>query len=596
MPRTPEDIIALWHERRMADGPLISAMNELRRLYNGEIDVVLPEMDSREKPMVGDIVAQGLDQLAQRVASTVPDIQCPALKPGFPRSEEYARIRRQAMFAWWRMNDIQMKNRRRARWLIGYGIAPVILRPDFKKRLPRWEPRDPLTTYPAPTQDPDEITPPDCIFTYQRPWWWIRRRYPEAAFALTRPSNAGGDTLFDLVEYVDDEQHTVLAVGKGGIGMGMVGEQTAVVLESVPNRAGIPLAVVPARITLDRRHGQFSKSVGIFMNQAKLMALAMIATYKGVFPDLAAFSGDPSRFPEILGGIWKDGRSGEINLVKGGQVQAIQTNPGFMTNPMIDRLESYVRESAGVPSELQGEAPTNVRTGRRAAHLLSSVIDFPVQEYQEIMAASAREELRRGIAIDKAYFDAPKSFYVSGFKGAKGKVDYEPGKHFEHDEVEVSYSQAGADVNSLTVGLGQVVGLGLMSKKRGRKLHPMIDDPEREDDEVTAEALEMALLASIQQQASSGAIPPSDVARIAQLIRENRGNLAEAVMVAQREAQERQATQVPQGAPEAQPGLAVPGAGAEAGTGNFPEAPGGIDQLESLLLTLARPAQAARRV
>jgi hypothetical protein len=73
--------------------------------------------------------------------------------------------------------------------------------------------------------------------------------------------------------------------------------------------------------------------------------------------------------------------------------------------------------------------------------------------------------------------------------------------------------------------------------------------------------------------AASGQLPPSDLARIMKLVGGNK-TLADAVAQVQREAQQRQATAGPPGAPEgpaapgspeAQPGIAAPGAGAEAG-------------------------------
>ena len=93
---------------------------------------------------------------------------------------------------------------------------------------------------------------------------------------------------------------------------------------------------------------------------------------------------------------------------------------------------------------------------------------------------------------------------------------------------------------------------------------PMVDDVESEHDEVVSESLEQALLASLQTQASQGAIPPGDVARIVEMVRYNKADLAGAVQKVHEEAQERQATQVPPDSPEAQSGIAQAGAGAEA--------------------------------
>jgi hypothetical protein len=127
----------------------------------------------------------------------------------------------------------------------------------------------------------------------------------------------------------------------------------------------------------------------------------------------------------------------------------------------------------------------------------------------------------------------------------------------------VSYSHPGADINNLVVGGGQRVGMGTMSKRSFMAIDPLVDDPEFEHDTVIGEQLEQALLSSVQQQAAEGAIPPGDLARIMELVVNNKMELAGAVEKVQLEAQKRQAELVPAGAPAAQPGLALPGAGAE---------------------------------
>jgi hypothetical protein len=161
----------------------------------------------------------------------------------------------------------------------------------------------------------------------------------------------------------------------------------------------------------------------------------------------------------------------------------------------------------------------------------------------------------------------------------KGKVDYTPNKHFTTDDNVVSYSQAGADINNLVIAGGQRLAMGTMSKEAFMRIDPLVEDVEKERDAVVAEQLEQSLLAGLQQQAAQGALPPSDLARIMELVKNDQADLAEAVSRVQREAQERQAEQVEPGAPEAQPGIAQPGAGAEAGGG----APAGPPDLRALL-------------
>jgi hypothetical protein len=161
----------------------------------------------------------------------------------------------------------------------------------------------------------------------------------------------------------------------------------------------------------------------------------------------------------------------------------------------------------------------------------------------------------------------------------KGKVDYTPNKHFTSDENHVSYSQAGADINNLVIAGGQRLAMGTMSKEAFMRIDPLIEDVEKERDSVVAEQLQQSLLAGLQQQAAQGALPPGDLARIMELVKNDNLELPEAVAKVQREAQERQAEQVEATAPEAQPGIAQPGAGAEAGGGAPAPAPASLQQL-----------------
>jgi hypothetical protein len=285
----------------------------------------------------------------------------------------------------------------------------------------------------------------------------------------------------------------------------------------------------------------------MYMLQARLAALEVIAVEKGVFPDtyLVSRAGEIASF---ISGPY-DGRTGLVNVIKGGDIKEVQTNPGFQTNPTIDRLERGQRLTAGIPAEFGGESTTNVRTGRRGDSILSAVIDFPIQEAHELFSEALQVENKIAIAIDKEYFDRPKSFYIS-IKGAKGRVDYTPSTHFDSDVNFVTYSQAGVDLNNLIIGTGQRIGVGTMSKRTAQELDPLIDDPESEHDRVVSEALEAAMLQSIQMQASQGGIQPVDLATIMSLVASDRMELADAIQEAQRRAQERQAASGPVGAPE----------------------------------------------
>jgi hypothetical protein len=103
--------------------------------------------------------------------------------------------------------------RRRARHLIAYASAPIFLKPNFEKRIPEWHLRNPLDTFPAPLNDPDNPVPDDCIFTYSRTYDWIAKNYGPLINGVLRTSTARPDTMFTILEYVCDNEVVTLCLG-----------------------------------------------------------------------------------------------------------------------------------------------------------------------------------------------------------------------------------------------------------------------------------------------------------------------------------------------------------------------------------------------
>tara|TARA_B000000609_G_C24182362_1_gene360085 strand:+ start:3872 stop:5635 length:1764 start_codon:yes stop_codon:yes gene_type:complete len=563
--KTVDEIISIYTSRSQAADGAKNRMRVLRDYYNGDVIVPLPELDSDEQSAVANLLAQGLDQTAMRIASTSPDIYCPPVDTKTKRAKDNARIRRQALFGWWENSRMDLQLAKRARHLIGYSTTCTQLRFNPQKGCPEWHLRDPLTAFPATMLGVDDMRPRDVVFGYERTLGWIRSMYPEAGI-MFQGDAVGNDHPIEMIEYVDAEEQ-VLIGRRGPINSGSFfpsaseTENVTIELERIPNVMGETPVVCANRISLDDSQGQFDGILGMYQMQARLMALEVIAVQKGVFPD-TWLVGRAGETPQIVNPA--DGLTGEVGVVRGGDLRDMQMQPGYMTNPAIDRLERAQRLTAGIPQEFGGESTSNIRTGRRGDAVLSAVVDFPVQEAQKVMARCLQEENRLAISMSKAYSGRrARSFYVSA-KSAKGRVDYVPNENFDSTDNVVSYSQAGADINNLVIGGGQRVGMGTMSKQSFMAIDPLVDDPEFEHDAVIAEQLEAALLTSLQQQAAEGIIPPSDLARIMDLVRSDKLELAEAVDKVQKEAQERQATEVDPMSPQAQPGLALPGMGAEA--------------------------------
>ena len=166
--RSPEQITALYHSRQKSRDPVVRRMEDVRSRYQDEIVVALPRMDEAEKVYTANLLQKGLDAYGQRIGSTPPNLYAPPTNARNQTSRDKADIRRRATLGWWEANRMTIKIRRRARWLVGYGVAPVVIRPWWERGIARWDPRDPLGCYPAPTLDPDDMCPPDVIFAVKR--------------------------------------------------------------------------------------------------------------------------------------------------------------------------------------------------------------------------------------------------------------------------------------------------------------------------------------------------------------------------------------------------------------------------------------------
>lgn len=580
---TAEEIHALYISRLEEQGPIIAQMRKIRDHSNGDIIVPLNELDMNATSSVASLLTQGLEQMSTRVSSTMPTAYFPPMKEGQDRSAQFARDRKNALLGIWDDNRMSMKLRRRARHLLAYSSSPVVLKPNMKTLVPQWHVRNPLDTFISPMDDLDNPVPDNVIFTYLKSAKWVMDNYPSQVIGKLSLGKLSYDTKFTILEYICDDELVMSVVGKQNRteenGNQWAGVET-VELQRIPNRTGRPLAVVPHRISLDKPKGQFDGMLNTYFTRARLQALTEIAIERGIFPDeyLISRAGENPEIIQIA-----NGKTGQLGVVKGGDIQQLQTNPGYKTDVALDRLERQERLEGAIPAEFGGESGSNIRTGRRGENVLAATIDFRVQEAQEIFANSLLEENKIAISIERAYWgNKSKSFYLSGRSG--GQKDYVPNKLWETDKHYVAYSASGSDVNSLIVGLGQRLGTGLMSKESAREADPLIADPELENDRIISEGIQAALLSSIQAQAAdpNGPYQPDDLAYISEQVQGNKMTLAQAIQAAQKRAQARQAAVAPAGSPETMPGLAPPGMGAEQPAGP----PMGGQSLQDMLASL----------
>jgi hypothetical protein len=587
-----EDIVGWAAARAKAQGLVVGDMRRVKEAYAGRMVIPLPEMDRNEDPAVANIIAQSIDQYAGRIASVLPNLYYPALRPGFQNSENKARDRMRANQGWWKYNRMGNKLRQRAYDLVGYSASAVSLSYAEKQNCAKWNIRDPLNTFPLITADPYELTPPNCIFKYKRSLGWLRQNYATEIANLDTGDNCDDTTLFDILEYQDDCCMVQVVLGRAGNYYATSTTDPYAELIRLPNKTGICLVVTAGKVGLSTRKPQFLDAIGIYKAQARIVALEMIAVERGIFPDTYLVSRQ-NEVAKFVSGP-HDGRTGMVNVIQGGEITQTLPPMSQNANMMSSNLERASRISSGTSPDTQGEPQTNVRTGKRGDAILSAVIDVPIQAAQEALAESLEQENIRAVAIAKAYGGSKTTTFYVGNTGKQ--IVYKANDIFETDNNRVTYAMAGADANGLAVALGQRLSIGTISKHTAMEVDPFVEDVLLEQETIEVESLKTALLAAIDQQAQAGTIPVGDLAAIG-VARMSGKSLFEAVDRQQKAAQARQATQAPPpgpgqvSAPETQPGLAAPGQGAEQPEIAPPSA--SISNLSDVIRRIQSPANVA---
>lgn len=577
---TDDQVLELYVERQRHYAGLHAGMTAVALVYEGKATIDLPDMDKTTMASVPNLLAQGVDQLAGRVAQIVPMAGFTPTRANIRSSVRRARTAGQVVQGWWAAERIKLKMAQRARHLLAFGMTPVTVRWDDYLKRPVREVRNPRETYPNPETINGTYIPGDCMFAFRRSvGWLINNGYENQVAVVTakRVSDMRRDDEMTLLEYVYPGGRDLYVTGVVSsvtnpylIGQDPAGSQKIALLERQTLRDDrYSACVVPTRITLDRPNGAFDKMLGMYYAQAKLMALEIIKTEKDIFPDanLQSYPGETARWIE---GPY-DGRSGDVGIIAGGQLVEQRPAADFGGLNAIDRLERNARVTAGLPAEFGGESGTNIRTGRRGDSIMSAVIDYSIAEAQDCLAYGLEDEDRLAIALAKMYDgDNQRTIYVGVGNSARA-VTYVANEVFETSEHRVTYPVSGADQNALIIGVEQRVGSRGMSRFTGMSLDPWIANPEYEHDRIQYEGIEDAVLASLQQKANSGEIPLTAVVQIQKMVLDDDMELGDAIIKVTEQAAA-QAQQVPEsGTPaDAQSLAAGPTAAALTGTPAIP--------------------------
>jgi hypothetical protein len=208
--------------------------------------------------------------------------------------------------------------------------------------------------------DPDDVLPEDCIFTYKVTASYLMTRYGQDVVGQLRMGQLDADSKYQMLEYVSADAIQLVIMGQDDDPSLSFAQRSGVpqmILEEIPNRTGRPLVVMPQRITLDKPRGQFDGILGMYYTRARLQALTEIAIERGIFPEeyLVARPGENPVIVQVA-----DGKKGQLGVVKGGDIQQNQIIKIFTVASVLfmppTLIASIYGMNVGLPSQHQGWA------------------------------------------------------------------------------------------------------------------------------------------------------------------------------------------------------------------------------------------------
>lgn len=606
------EIVAIMFGRRRTQGPLIAQMIEVQQRYDGDYVLPLPNMDEEpNSPNYGPLlVADSIEHLALKAASCSPNIDVPALDATAPSgrgSIEWASRRRRALHGTWHKNQLPLILRTAYKHFVGYATFSLLWMPDDDPKsrtyqMPKLVTRDPLCTFPEPKPSYD-LTPPRNIGYVAAHSAegilasWAHRLEDDKfrnLSALLNSTRRADSRMWDMVEWIDEDE-IVLGIlgphypeGTRSDWANQTPNSNAswtkgafMELTRFPNKAGGVPAVCPTQVTMSKVASAVAKNVGQSDLLGRLMALNLAASERDIFPDryIIGSSKNGGKTPRLIGAdSWLDGRGGETNIIMDAEhVGQLHDTPGPAAQSSIERAERNFRVSTGLAPQWGSESYGAMRTGRGQDTLESYATDPRVAELHETMQLSLTEMNSCALRMYKGYWGPKKYSMYSGWAGDPGNVEFTPNTHFESTENVVSYPVLGADIQGLTIRLGQLFGAHAISLRTFRRRHPDIENADAEERQVHVEMLELACIDALAALVQGGTMPPEDLAKVGQLLSKD-GNVFDAMVLASKLAQERQASVAQQPAPQvgpdgqpvqgalppgAMPGLGAPGAGME---------------------------------
>ena len=555
----------------------------IRRLFPDELNFSLSFEGSPIANFV-DIVAR---DMAEAIAP-LPALNCASGRMQTDADQKRAETKNRIGSNYWSHSKLEIQMLRGADRYITYGFLPFFAEPDVDHSMPFIQVEDPrnsyyeLDRYGNPTVYAHRwLRTVDELCAMFPEWETIIRMDPTKADRrnpLGQPE--AGDTLFELVRWVDKTNVTLILPARDGLVLGTYMHKL--------NRLPVWIAERPGES--DSPRGQFDDVVWVQLARAIMSTLALEAASIAVQAPIAA-PADMDEFPIGPHAILQSENANQIHKV------GLDLPPQIFAEGQV--LDQELKTGARYPDARAGNSTASVITGKGVEALLGT-FDTQIKGAQMVLREALQQITSIGFEMDEKWWPNKSKVINGTLTGTSWELSYTPSRDIAgRYTCTVTYGfAAGMHPSQSVVTMLQLEGAGAIAKGTLQENMPFgidgVQEQRRINVEGFREAMKQGLFAYVQssgQMAAAGQDPSSIIKLAATAVKDlQNGKSVEDAIADAFAAQEAEKQAAAQAQAAAQPPDA--GGGGGGGGDSLPPGvapgqaglpPGGMPSVENLI-------------
>jgi hypothetical protein len=537
---SPDQIGYKWRELRQKFSVRDQNMSDIRSIRAGNLHEVAPDMFSDDIPK--SIIANHIDIAARDTAemlAPLPAFNCSASNMTSDAARKFADKKTKGILHYLEMSSVQAQMYTAADYYVSYGLMPVMVEPDFEKKIPRIVFFDPEGCYPEYDRW-GRLT--SLTRVIRRSVIDLCAQYPELTAQICgKYLSPNSNALLEVIFYHDKDQWCVLIPERGDLKLNFAENFLDEPCVAVAQRPGVT----------DVARGQYDDVIWIQLARNRFSMMGMEAAERSVEAPIAV----PYDVQEFSIGPGATIRTNSPEKVR---VVAQEFSPAAFQESQMLSME--LRTGARFPETRTGNMDASIVTGQ-GVRALEGGFNSSIQAAQEIFRKTFKDVARLALKMDETLWGDEERDIRGQTDGTPYSLKWKPSRDIDGDyTVDVTYGFAmGLDPNRALVALLQMRGDRLISRDFTRRQFPFGINVTEEESRIEVEELRSALLQSVAALSQSIPMLAQQGMDPSQIL----GQMSQVIKLRQKGKTLEDAIETAFAPPEPPPGAAPPGGGGD---------------------------------